>query len=344
MSAQQSYRLRVVEVVRETPDANSVVLEPAPGDVAHFAPRPGQFLTLNIPTDRAGGAARCYSLSSSHVVGEKLKITVKRTADGYGSNWVCDHLAEGDEIEVLAPSGTFTPRSLDADFFLVAGGSGITPVMAILKSVLHAGTGKVALLYANRDERSVIFRDELVALEKQYADRLHVIHLLESVQGLPRGETLRELSKPWADRQVFICGPTPFMDAVTAAVATVGVPHDRVHHEKFLSLGNDPFTDSGVELDVSGPTSTVEVLFDGVTTTLPWPRSNKLLDVLLAAGVSAPFSCREGNCSACACVVLEGEVEMERNEVLEDEDLADGIILGCQAIPLSDRVRVSYDE
>ena len=117
-----------------------------------------------------------------------------------------------------------------------------------------------------------------------------------------------------------------------------------MHHEKFLSLDNDPFTDPGAELDVSGPTSTVEVLLDGVTTTVTWPRSNKLLDALLAAGVSAPFSCKEGNCSACACVVLEGEVEMERNEVLEDEDLAEGIILGCQAIPLTDRVRVSYDE
>lgn len=342
--SQHSFRLRVVEVVVETPDAHSIVLEPDPADASHFTPHPGQFLTLNIPTDRPGGAARCYSLSSAHLLGEKLKITVKRTPDGYGSNWVCDNLTEGEEVEVLAPSGTFTPRTLDADFLLVAGGSGITPVMAILKSALHAGTGKVALVYANRDERSVIFRDELIALEKQYPERLHVIHLLESVQGLPRAETLQMLAEPWADRHVFICGPTPFMDAVTAAVTAAGVPRDRVHHEKFLSLGNDPFTDAGVELDASAPTSTVEVFLDGATTTLAWPRSNKLLDVLLAAGLDAPFSCREGSCSACACVVLEGEVDMERNEVLEAEDLADGIVLGCQAVPLSDLVRVSYDE
>lgn len=344
MAAQHSFRLRVAEVVRETADAHSILLEPDPADAAHFTPRPGQFLTLNIPTDREGGAARCYSLSSSAALGEKLKITVKRTADGYGSNWVCDHLGEGDEVEVLAPSGTFTPRSLDVDFLLIAGGSGITPVMSILKAALHSGSGNVALIYANRDERSVIFRDELIGLEKQYADRLHVVHLLESVQGLPRAELLRELARPWADRHVFICGPTPFMDAITSAVSAVGVPHDRVHHEKFLSLGNDPFTDTGVELDTSGPTSTVEVLLDGATTTVSWPRSNKLLDVLLDAGLDAPYSCREGNCSACACVLLEGEVEMERNEVLEDEDIADGIVLGCQAVPLSDHVRVSYDE
>lgn len=344
MSAPRSFQLRVVEVVEETHDAHSIVLEPGPTDTSHFTPRPGQFLTLNIPTERAGGAARCYSLSSAHLLGEQLKITVKRTLDGYGSNWVCDHLAAGDTMEVMAPSGTFTPRSLDVDFLLFAGGSGITPVMAILKSALHAGSGKVALIYANRDERSVIFREELITLEKQYGDRLHVIHLLESVQGLPRAETLETLARPWADRHVFICGPTPFMGAVTGAVEKVGVPHDRVHHEKFLSLGNDPFSDAPVELDDGGPTSTVEVLLDGVTTSLAWPQSNKLLDVLLDAGLDAPYSCREGNCSACACVVLEGDVEMERNEVLEDEDLTDGIVLGCQAIPLSERVRVSYDE
>ena len=344
MSAPHSFRLRVVEVVQETPDAHSLILEPDPAEELHFTPRPGQFLTLNIPTERAGGAARCYSLSSAHLLGEKLKITVKRTTGGYGSNWVCDHLAAGDEVEVLAPSGTFTPRSLDVDFLLFAGGSGITPVMAILKSALHAGTGKVALVYANRDERSVIFRNELITLEQRYGDRLHVAHLLESVQGLPRAETLETLARPWADRHVFICGPAPFMDAVTDAVGAVGVARDRVHHEKFLSLGNDPFSDAAVELDGEGPMSTLEVLLDGVTTSLAWPRSNKLLDVLLAAGLDAPYSCREGNCSACACIVLEGDVEMERNEILEAEDLADGIVLGCQAIPLSDRVRVSYDE
>ncbi|QIX26522.1 ferredoxin--NADP reductase [Nocardioides sp. JQ2195] len=344
MSRPHTFQLRVTEVIHETADAHSLVLQPRDEDAGHFDHRPGQFLTLSIPTDREGGAARCYSLSSAPVLGEGLKITVKRTADGYGSNWVCDHLAAGDEIEVLAPSGTFTPRSLDGDFLLVAGGSGVTPVMSILKSVLHAGSGRVALIYANRDEQSVIFRDELIALEKQYRDRLHVVHLLESVQGLPSLESLTELATPYAGRQVFICGPTPFMDAVTAAVEAAGCAREHVHHEKFLSLGNDPFDDVSVELDSTGPAGIVEVELDGRTTELAWPRSNKMLDVFLEAGLDAPFSCKEGNCSACACIVLEGEVEMEHNEVLEAEDIADGIVLACQAIPLSDRVRITYDQ
>jgi 3-ketosteroid 9alpha-monooxygenase subunit B len=341
---QHSYRLRVVEVVRETDDACSIVLEPAEADAGRFAYRPGQFLTLNIPTDRAGGAARCYSLSSSPLLGERLKVTVKRTADGYGSNWICDHLGEGQEIESLRPSGTFTPHTLDADFLLFGGGSGITPLMSILKSALHAGRGHVTLVYANRDERSVIFRDELLALGKQYAGRLHVIHLLESVQGLPGVATLRELARPYAARHVFICGPTPFMDAVTEGVAGLGVPRGRTHHERFVSLDDDPFAEPDVALDDGAEAGVVEVQLDGESTTLAWPENGKLLDVLLAAGLDAPFSCREGRCSACACILLDGEVELLHNEVLDGQDIADGIILACQAVPRSDRVRVTYDQ
>lgn len=344
MFQQQSCTLRVVDVVVETPDARSIVFEPGSAASGHFDYRPGQFLTLNVPTDRPGGAARCYSLSSSPLLDEKLKVTVKRTAEGYGSNWICDNVRVGDEIEVLRPSGTFTPRSLDDDFLFFAGGSGITPVMSILKSVLHTGNGKSTLVYANRDELSVIFRDELAALEKQFPDRLHVVHLLESVQGIPRGQTLCELTRPYAGRHVFVCGPTPFMDAVTAAATTAGVPRERVHHEKFFTLTNDPFADSVVVLDEEGPAGTIEVELDGEARTLSWPKKNRMLDVFLEAGLDAPFSCREGNCSACACILLEGDVEMVHNEVLEEEDIADGIVLACQAIPLSDRVRVTYDQ
>lgn len=345
MNRQRSYRLRVVEVIRETADAHSIVLEPAEADAGRFAPRPGQYLTFNVPTEREGGAARCYSLSSSPLLGERLKVTVKRTADGYGSNWICDNLREGDEIEALRPAGTFTPRTLDADFLLIAGGSGITPLMSILKSALHAGRGSVALVYANRDERSVIFRDELIALEKQYAGRLHVVHLLESVQGIPRVETLTELARPYAARDVFVCGPGPFMDAVGDAVAAVGVPAGRTHYERFSSLAEDPFTEPAVVLDTEAEAAgTVEVELDGETTTLAWPKANKMLDVFLAAGLDAPYSCREGRCSACACVLLDGEVELEHNEVLEKEDIADGIVLACQAVPRSERVRVTYDQ
>ncbi|TYL55892.1 ferredoxin--NADP reductase [Nocardioides sp. BGMRC 2183] len=344
MSRPSSFRLRVVEVIEETSDARSVVFEPEPADAEHFGYRPGQFLTLNIPTDRDGGAARCYSLSSAPALDERLKVTVKRTAEGYGSNWICDNLVVGSSVEVLAPSGTFVPRSLDDDHLLVAGGSGITPVMSILRSVLQRGTGQVALIYANRDESSVIFAEELQRLEKEYGDRLVAVHLLESVQGLPRPELLRALIGPYRDRRLYQCGPLPLMNAVTDAATAVGLPRERIHQERFTSLAGDPFAEINPDLDTSAPTSTVEVELDGQQHTLLWPASNNLLDVLLDAGLDAPFSCREGSCSACACTVLEGEVDLERNDVLEPEDLADGIVLGCQARPRSPRLRISYDQ
>ncbi len=133
-----------------------------------FAYRPGQFLTLRIPSDRTGSVARCYSLASSPFTDDAPKVTVKRTSDGYGSNWLCDNIAAGQTLEVLPPAGVFTPKSLDHDFLLFGAGSGITPVISILKSALTQGGGTVVLVYANRDEKSVIFAEELRALAEKY--------------------------------------------------------------------------------------------------------------------------------------------------------------------------------
>src|SRR5262245_48894350 len=236
MSEARSYRLRVAEVVPETADGCSIVFD-SPG--VDYKPR--QFLRLRIPSDRCGSVARCYSLSSSPHVDESLKVTVKRTVDGYGSNWICDSVSAGDEIESLAPAGIFTPSSLDGKLLLFAAGSGITPVMSIVKSALAAGTGRVGLVYANRDEQSVIFAAELTALTARYPGKLTVIHWLESVQGLPSTETLATLARPYAAYEAFICGPAPFMTAVRAALTSLGVERGRVHIERFKSLGANPF-------------------------------------------------------------------------------------------------------
>ncbi|MFC4053465.1 2Fe-2S iron-sulfur cluster-binding protein [Actinomadura syzygii] len=333
-------KARVVDVVHETADARSLVLEPAEGDRDRFSYRPGQFLTVRVPAGD-GWAARCYSLCSSPLTDDRLKVTVKRVDGGLGSNWICDNVTAGDVLEVLRPAGTFTPSSLDDDLLLVAGGSGITPVMSILKSCLAGGRGRVALLYANRDERSVIFASELRALTERHPDRLTVVHLLESVQGLPTSAAVRSLALPYSGRQAFLCGPEVFMDLVTDALGDLG---HRVHVERFFSLEGDPFEDPDEpEAEVSTDAAEIEVEIDGETRTVPWPRSERLLDTLLRAGVDAPFSCREGNCSACACVALEGEVTLDANAVLDERDLADGLILACQARPVSDRLKITYD-
>ncbi|NDU75389.1 2Fe-2S iron-sulfur cluster binding domain-containing protein [Actinomadura sp. DSM 109109] len=335
-------KARVVEVVRETAEAHSLVLEPVEGDRERFAYRPGQFLTLRVPAE-GGWAARCYSLCSSPLTDDRPKVTVKRVAGGLGSNWICDNVTAGDVLEVLRPAGTFTPPSLDEDLLLVAGGSGITPVMSILKSCLAGGSAKVALLYANRDERSVIFAGELRELTERYPGRLTVVHLLESVQGLPTAAAVRSLAEPYAGRPAYVCGPEVFMDLVDATLSGLGA---RVHTERFFSLENDPFETPEAapgQGDAEDGAAEIEVEMDGATRTVPWRRSERLLDALLRSGVDAPFSCREGSCSACACVALEGEVTLDANTVLDERDLADGLILACQARPVTDRLKITYD-
>lgn len=338
-------RIRVAEVIQETVDASSFVLEPVDGRELRY--RPGQFLTLRVPSDLTGYVARSYSLSSASEVGEAPRISVKRTNGGYVSNWLCDHLRAGQEVEVLPPAGVFTPKDWSRPLLLVAAGSGVTPVLSILKAALHGQTPHVTLWYANRDESSVMFAAEIAELARTHPDRLLVVHWLESVQSLPSTAALAGHLAPWRDREVFLCGPGPFMDATEKALADLGVEERRVHTERFVSLSRDPFAGPDAVADKAGDVdgaATVQVSLDGETHELRWPRTTTLLDVLLDAGLDAPYSCREGACSACACVLLDGEVEMTTNDVLGQEDLADGIVLGCQARPLTDRLRVSYDE
>jgi 3-ketosteroid 9alpha-monooxygenase subunit B len=340
--------MQVADVVEETADARSLVLAVPPGaDVPAERLRyaPGQFLTLRVPSERTGSVARCYSLCSSPFTGDPLTVTVKRTAGGYASNWLCDNAHPGMRIHVLAPSGTFVPTTLDTDFLLLAAGSGITPMMAICKSALAEGGGRVVLVYANRDEKSVIFGAALRELAAKYLDRFTVVHWLESVQGLPTAAALGALVAPFAGHEAFLCGPAPFMAAAEEALHQSGACADRIHIEVFKSLESDPFAAVVVEDDDSdeGPATAV-VTLDGVTHELRWPRNAKLLDVLLDKGLDAPFSCREGHCGACAVLKKSGEVEMAVNDVLEQADLDDGLILGCQARPRSDSIEVTYDE
>ncbi|CAM3155881.1 2Fe-2S iron-sulfur cluster-binding protein [Tsukamurella hominis] len=357
------HRLLVAKVVSETHDAHSIEFE-VPADLAdEFTYKPGQFLTLRVPSDETGSVARCYSLCSAPHDGGPLRVAVKRTADGYASNWLCDNATPGMEIDVLVPAGIFTPKSVDVDMLLFAGGSGVTPILSILRSVLETGTGSVALIYANRDAQSVIFASALAELTRTYPERLVVVHWLESVQGLPSAANLATLAAPYASREVFVCGPGPFMDAVSEAMTSLGKGRREVHIEKFRSLPRNPFEVEAAQEEAEekaaiaeaedlpaddapataddGGTVTVEL--DGTTTELAWPAEKKLLDVMLEAGLDAPYSCREGACSACACRIVEGNVELAHNEVLDQEDLDDGLILACQSMRRTPSVHITYE-
>lgn len=360
----ESYVLPVREVIRETADACSVVFDLTDEAQGQFDYKPGQFLTVAVPSDQTGLVARCYSLSSSPVLEQPLTITVKRTADGYASNWICDNLKAGDTLRVLPPSGIFTPADLDSDLLLFAGGSGVTPVISIARTALAKGSGKIVVFYANRDQESVIFADEWTRLSAEHPDRLIVVHWLESVQGLPSQAQLQAFAANFSTYTSFCCGPAPFMKAVSQALRELDFPRERRHQEKFVSLGGNPFGDveelrqAEQEIaaaddhedadDAAGPALagpvTIEAELDGENYTFDdYSGKETVLEFLESKGVPAPFSCREGNCSACACVLLEGEVSMAHNEVLDDLDLADGIRLTCQSTPLTEKLKISFN-
>ncbi len=363
--ATESYVLVVADVIEETNDAKSVAFEVPDELQERFAYTPGQFLTVAVPSDQTGLAARCYSLSSSPHSG-RHQITVKRTVDGYASNWICDNLKVGDTLRLLPPSGIFTPKDINADLLLWGGGSGITPVMSIARTALEKGSGKVVLFYANRDESSVIFAAELAELAREHPDRLTVVHWLESVQGLPTQNGIKLFASYFSSYTSFCCGPAPFMKAVATALKELEIPRERRHQEKFVSLGGNPFgdvdevlaaqqtladADDGPEADdgpdaaarFAGPVA-LEVELDGNHYAFDdWDGKQVLLEFLESKGIDAPFSCREGNCSSCACIVLEGDLEMGHNDVLDAEDIADGIRLACQARPLTEVLKISYN-
>lgn len=341
------HALTVASVVAETHDSKSIEFDVPPGLAETFKYRPGQFLTLRVPV-LGRHLPRCYSMSSAPTLDARPRVTVKRVAHGRASNWLCDHLKAGDTLEVMAPAGVFTPRALQADFILFAAGSGITPAYSILRSALAHGQGRVGLIYANRDERSVIFRGGLKELAAANPSRLQVIQWLDSVQGVPSVAQLAELARPWRGAQAFICGPSAFMDASVAALEAAGIASEAVHVERFVSLPDEEDADAvSAAAAATAPAAVVdqaevEVSLDGERLTIACGGSETLLDAMLRAGINAPHSCQAGMCASCMCQVEEGSVHLRHNEVLDQKDLDRAWTLSCQAIPTSQRLRVRF--
>ena len=341
------HALKVRAVVEETHDSKSIVFDIPAADAASFRYKPGQFLTLRLPI--AGRhVPRGYSMASAPALDDGLRVTVKRVAQGRGSNWVCDHLQAGDTVEVLPPSGVFTPRSLDGDFLLLAGGSGITPVFSILRSALAAGQGRITLIYANRDDRSVIFRQELNALAGAHPQRLTVIPWLDSVQGVPSVAQLAELAMPFRKGQAFICGPGPFMDACVAALQGIEMDSTQIHAERFASLPDEEDTASASAAAIAAADGVdiaeIEISHQGQLHRISCGGHETILEVALRQGIDLPYSCQAGMCASCMCQIVEGKVHLRVNDVLDKKDLAKGWILACQAVPTSAQVRVKFAE
>jgi ring-1,2-phenylacetyl-CoA epoxidase subunit PaaE len=355
--AEHFHALRVAEVVPETSEANSIRFE-IPAELRErFAFKPGQHLTLRTTL---GGeeVRRNYSLCTAPDEQDWM-VTVKRIGGGLFSNWVGDELKAGDVIDVMPPHGSFTTEfdaAKSRHLVGIAGGSGITPVMSLLRSTLrYEPASRFTLLYGNRDSSSVIFLEALAALKDKYLDRLDIYHFLDQEEqdielfnGMLDRDRLEQvipaLVPDVADVAAwFICGPGPMMDAAEGVLLDRGVPRERVHIERFTAdRPPEAVSREMAQLQTQAEGVTVAVTLDGRTRRVPFTAGN-ILDSARAAGLPAPFACKAGVCATCRAKVTKGKVEMAARYGLTDEEVEAGYVLTCQSVPLGDGVAVDYD-
>ena len=338
--------LRVRRVVCETPEAASFVFE-VPADLrAAFTYEAGQFLTFRVRLD---GEAhhRCYSMSSSPEVDDEMQVTVKRVPGGVVSNWMVETLAAGDVVEASVPAGVFCLAAREADLVAFSAGSGITPVFSLLKTALATTGRRVRLYYANRDRGSVIFRAELDDLAMRYPDRLEVVHHLDVDRGFVDADALHPFVGTAADAEFYVCGPTPFMDIVEGALLARGVDADRIHIERFTPAvpRPDPEPSAGdPAVDPGATTTRVTVELGGRADTVDHREGTTILQTARQMGMSPPYSCESGTCATCMAKLVEGTVKMHVNDVLTDDEVAEGWVLTCQSVPTAPSVHVTYEE
>ncbi|MDB5979163.1 MAG: 3-ketosteroid 9alpha-hydroxylase component KshB [Pseudomonas sp.] len=344
---QRYHSLQVSEVIDETADARSLVLKIPPELIARFDYLPGQFLTFRVPCD-GKQLVRCYSLSSSPHCDSHLKVTVKRVAEGRVSNWFNDNVQAGDLLQVMAPAGHFHLDDSERPLVLFGGGSGITPVLSILKSALRISQRPIKLIYANRDEPSVIFKDALLQLAKAHSEQLQVVHRLDSLQGYLTPGEVRRAVQEHTEAEFFICGPGPFMDTVEQTLLSLDIDPQRVHVERFASPPDPDIllaqAHAALQASAGSATQTLTVQLDGQQHDVAYVAGSTLLQSCKAAGLEVPSSCEEGFCGACMCQVLEGETVLANNNVLSAKELADGWTLACQSRPTSARMSVKFPD
>ena len=351
------YPLRVAQIVPETADANSIRFEVPPELSDTFAFKAGQHLTLKAEID-GEEVRRNYSLCTVPAENDWL-VTVKRIAGGKFSNWVGDHLKPGDMLDVMPPHGSFT-TSFDATanrrLVGIAGGSGITPVMSLIRTLLQEEPqSRFTLFYGNRDSSSIIFLEELARLKDRFLDRLELYHFLDLEEGdvelfngmLDRARVDEAIERlVGAPKEVddwFICGPGPMMDAAESALLDRGVERDRIHIERFTAdRPPESLVSEMADLQTKAAGVVMSVTLDGRTRKVPFSEGN-ILDSARAAGLPAPFACKAGVCATCRAKVTSGKVEMAARYGLTDEEVEEGYVLTCQSVPDGDGVAVDYD-
>ena len=338
ISGDDVVRLRISDVQSETADCVSLVFDVPADHEDRFRYAAGQYLTLRV-TVAGVEHRRCYSMSSSPALAEPLRITVKRDPGGVVSNWINDTVVAGAEIHAEAPQGRFVLDSSDRDIVAFAGGSGITPVFSLIRTALATTGRRVRLFYANRSADSVIFAGVLRGIADEYGDRIAVHHHLDSEHGMVTPAALRTFLAGVGDAEYFVCGPTLFMDAVEATLRDSKVPAAQVHLERFVAATPvDAAPAAGGEA-----TDQVIIELDRRTTTADYRSGNTLLQTARMAGLKAPSSCETGSCGTCIAQVTEGAARMLNNNALDDDEVADGWVLTCQAMPTTKTVRIVYE-
>jgi len=342
-------RATVTRVVAETRDVRTFVLAPH-GEP--FAYRAGQFCTFRVRVD-GRDLLRSYSMSSAPEADAELMTTVKRVPGGAVSNWLIDHVEQGDEIELTAPRGRFCLRPADVPLLGFSGGSGITPILSLVKSALATTDRRVRLLCADRDRESAIFGAVLDELAGRHPDRLVVVRHHDADNGLLDAAAIRTFVGVDAGADSYVCGPEPFMALVESALIGPGA----VFSERFAATASDTApagtapagtapagtAPPSVPAAPAGPEGTVTIRLGNKRVSVPRRDDETLLESARRAGLSPPFSCEAGNCATCIARLTEGTARMRVNDALTDEEVADGYVLTCQSVPETPSVTVRYE-
>ena len=351
------HRLAVKDLHRETSDAISLTFAIPDELKDDYRFSPGQYLTLRTTMD-GEEVRRSYSICSGPDDGE-MRIAVKKVDGGAFSSWAADELKSGDEIDVMTPTGRFgiAPAPEVARIHVgFAAGSGITPVLSIIKAVLaREPSSRFFLFYGNRSTGSMLFREALEQLKDRFIERLSVFHVISGeeqdipiLHGRLDGEKVRVLLRSLvpanAIDHVFICGPTGMSEEIEATCREIGIPDDRIHIERFVSgLGGKPRPKAVVPASAP-PKAFASLIIDGKRREVPVAEGEAILDAALRAGVDLPFACKGGMCSTCRARLVEGEARMDANYSLEPWELEKGFVLTCQAKPATGHVVVDYDQ
>ena len=368
--ARKTYPLKVIQKIQECDSACTLILSPAKEDQNIFSSyRTAQFLSfhLNIQGKKL---IRSYSLSSSPLLDEKLTTTVKQVEKGLASSYLVNHLKEGDTLFSSRPQGKFFKPPADLKprhYIMVAGGSGITPLFSIIKTVLSCDEeNEVTLIYCNRKESSIIYKKALQKWEKEHSSKLRVIYLLSQPQthfeetpfkkkGRLDTDLLKKILLPLShskNKEVYLCGPHELMKMSEQVFREEGVDSSHIHKESFGSAvkKKSPQAPSNaliISAEDTGSSSSdpasIKARLEGEDIEISAESENSILDQLISAGHCPPFSCMEGNCMTCMAVLKKGKVYQNEPGILDEENISAKEILTCQAKPLSSFVEVDYD-